>query len=97
MYIIIYEKTFVYSFHGNGDDCSHFAAQPSGTLPVLVIETQNHQAINSKDTYVVGTYYLDPRGVEGVEAIGSAESPLPLQIKGRGNYTWWAFNKNPIA
>ena len=72
-----------------------FAAQPSGTLPVLVIETQNHQAINSKDTYVVGTYYLDPRGVEGVEAIGSAESPLPLQIKGRGNYTWWAFNKKP--
>lgn len=72
-----------------------FAAQPSGTLPVLVIETQNHQAINSKDTYVAGTYYLDPRGVEGVEAIGSAESPLPLQIKGRGNYTWWAFNKKP--
>lgn len=72
-----------------------FAAQPSGTLPVMVIETENHKAITSKDVYVAGTYYLDPRGVEGVEAFGSAENPLPLQIKGRGNYTWWAFNKKP--
>lgn len=72
-----------------------YAIEPSGTLPVLVIETNGHQAIESKSTYVKGTYYLDPRGIEGIEAIGSAENPLPLQIKGRGNFTWYSFNKKP--
>ncbi len=71
------------------------AVEPSGTLPVMVIETENRQAIVSKDNYLNATYYLDPRGVEGVEAFGSADNPLPLKIKGRGNYTWWAFNKKP--
>lgn len=70
-------------------------AQPSGTLPVLVIDTKNHQEITSKEKYVKGTYYLDPCGTAGVEAIGTRENPLPLQIKGRGNYTWWSFNKKP--
>ena len=70
------------------------AVEPSGTLPVLVIETKNRQPIVSKEEYLEGTYYLDPRGCEGVEAFGSAESPLPLQIKGRGNWTW-TFNKKP--
>ena len=71
------------------------AVEPSGTLPVLVIETENRQPIESKETYIRGNYYLDPKGVEGVEAIGSKDAPLPLQIRGRGNYTWSAFNKKP--
>ena len=71
------------------------AVEPSGTLPVLVIETKNSQPIESKSTYVKGTYYLDPRGAEGIEAIGTAENPLPLQIKGRGNFTWYSFSKKP--
>ena len=54
-------------------------AQPSGTLPVLVIETKNHQEITSKEKYVKGTYYLDPCGTAGVEAIGKI--PFPYRLK----------------
>lgn len=71
------------------------AATPSGSLPVLYISTENGAPITSKENYLSGTYYLDPCGVEGVEAIGSASEPLPLQIRGRGNYTWIGFEKKP--
>lgn len=67
----------------------------SGTLPVMFINTENNAAITSKETYVKGTYYLDPMGVEGVEAVATAEAPAALQIRGRGNYTWWGFDKKP--
>ncbi len=72
-----------------------FSANVSGTLPVIYINTEGGQAISSKENYVKGTYYVDPKGVDGIEAIGSEEAPLPLQIKGRGNYTWTGFNKKP--
>lgn len=67
----------------------------SGTLPVLFIDTEGGAPVVSKETYVVGSYRLDPMGVEGIEAIGSEENMLPLQIKGRGNYTWIGFDKKP--
>ena len=53
------------------------------------------EPITSKDTYVQGTYYIDAMGIEGYENLGSKEEPLPLQIKGRGNYTWKDFDKKP--
>ncbi len=71
------------------------AASPSGTLPVMYINTAGGQQITSKTDYVQATYYLDPKGVEGVEAFGSADAPLALQIRGRGNYTWTGFDKKP--
>ena len=67
----------------------------SGTLPVLHIETEGRKEITSKEDYLNGTYYLDPMGASDVEAIGSKETPLPLEIKGRGNYTWRDFDKKP--
>lgn len=67
----------------------------SGTLPVLHIETANRQEITSKDYYLQGTYYLDPMGAADIEAIGTKDSPLTLEIKGRGNYTWTGFDKKP--
>ena len=67
----------------------------SGTLPVLHIETEGGKEITSKEDYLNGTYYLDPMGASDVEAIGSKEAPLPLEIKGRGNYTWRDFDKKP--
>lgn len=67
----------------------------SGTLPVLFINTENYAPVESKDTYLTATYYLDPMGCEGVQALGSKEAPLGLQIKGRGNYTWTGFAKKP--
>lgn len=65
----------------------------SGTLPVMFISTQ--QPVTSKEVYVDGTYYVDAMGLDGYEPIGSADNPLPLQMKGRGNYTWKDFDKKP--
>ncbi|MGN1247851.1 MAG: CotH kinase family protein [Paludibacteraceae bacterium] len=70
------------------------AVSPSGTLPVLHIETANRQTIDSKEVYLQATYWLDPLST-GEEAFGSEQSPLPLQIKGRGNWTWSGFDKKP--
>lgn len=74
---------------------SSYAASPSGTLPVMYITTKNNAPITTKTDYVKGTYYLDPKGCAGVDAIGSADSQLDLQIRGRGNYTWTGFDKKP--
>lgn len=72
------------------------AAQPTGTLPVIYINTEGGVDVPSKhEPYVMATYYIDPCGAEGIEAIGTAEAPLPLQIRGRGNYTWEGFDKKP--
>ena len=71
------------------------AVEPSGTLPVLHISTEGNAPITSKETYLNATFYLDALGLEGYESFGSAESPLTMQIKGRGNYTWTGFDKKP--
>lgn len=71
------------------------AADYSGTVPVMYITTENNTPITSKDDYLQATYYLDPMGIEGVEAFGSKENQLPLEIRGRGNYTWLGFDKKP--
>lgn len=67
----------------------------SGTLPVLFINTEDSADVVDKETYLTATYYLDPMGDSTVKAFGSAESPLPLKIKGRGNWTWSGFEKKP--
>ncbi len=72
-----------------------FAAGPSGTLPVLYVNTADGAAVTSKENYVDATLYLDPDGVEGVEPVGSAAAPVSLKIRGRGNYTWTGFDKKP--
>ena len=69
------------------------ATSYSGTLPVIFINTQ--EPVTSKETYVTGTYYIDALGLEGYESLGSADKPLALQIRGRGNYTWNSFDKKP--
>lgn len=60
----------------------------SGTLPVLHIETENHEPIVSKEVYINANYWLDPMGAEGIEALGSDSEPLPMQIRGRGHSSW---------
>ena len=72
-----------------------FSVNYSGTLPVIFINTENNTPITSKENYLLGTYWLDPMGNPDFEAIGSEASPLPLQIRGRGNYSWWGFDKKP--
>ena len=72
-----------------------WAVQPSGTLPVLYITTENKTPVTSKDDYLNATYYLDAKGISGYQNIGSVYAPLNMEIKGRGNYSWTGFNKKP--
>lgn len=51
--------------------------------------------------YFDGEYWLDVNGCEWLEAlgaksVGSADEPLPTQIKARGNYTRIAYAKKPF-
>ncbi|MCQ2347948.1 MAG: CotH kinase family protein [Paludibacteraceae bacterium] len=59
------------------------AAVASGTLPVLYIDTENGKEIVSEEEYINATYHLDN------------DAPQPMQIRGRGNYTWRDFDKKP--
>lgn len=72
-----------------------YAASYSGTLPVMHIQTQNNAPIVSKEDYLNATYYIDALGISGYQNIGSASTPLSMEIKGRGNWTWRGFDKKP--
>ena len=65
----------------------------SGTLPIMFIHSD--APIVNKEDYINATCYIDALGQDGFESMGSAESPIPLMIKGRGNYTWKVFDKKP--
>lgn len=83
----------------------------SGTLPVLYIKVYNadrtaydneiiDRNLSHKD-YFAGEYWLDLNGCRwledlGAASVGSEQSPLPLEIKARGNYTRTAFAKKPF-
>ena len=67
----------------------------SGTLPVMYINTDGNAPITSTEVYLNATCYIDNLGLEGYASLGSAEAPVTLQIKGRGNYTWTGFEKKP--
>lgn len=83
--------------------------QPSGTLPVLYVNVyapdgkyDNEVISRNLDhkNYFTGEYWLDMNGCEwlealGGESVGSKESPLPLEIKARGNWTRIGFAKKP--
>lgn len=68
----------------------------SGTIPVMYINSATEFTSLDRETYVAATYYIDNCGVEWAKSIGSEEAPLPLQLKGRGNYTWLGFDKKPL-
>lgn len=66
----------------------------SGTLPVMYIQTKNNAAITSKEDYIDGTVYIDALNT-GYDNFASQGSPLSMQIRGRGNWTWTGFDKKP--
>ena len=73
-----------------------FAISPSGTLPVLYIETDNSIEVPPKnESYVNGIYWIEVPDDCQFPSIGSKEYPLGLSIKGRGNWTWSFFEKKP--
>ncbi len=64
------------------------SATISGTLPVLYINTENGKPVTSKTEYLYAQYWLVPMGNEEIEAVGSEDYPLPMQIRGRGHSSW---------
>lgn len=87
--LLVMTWTIAYASESASDSISHSPEEYcSGTLPVMYIVTDSLKPVVSKDYYLTGTYYLDANGFEGVEPIGTAEEPLPLSIKGRGNASW---------
>ena len=65
----------------------------SGTLPIMFINTEG--PVTTKEHYINATCYIDALGQEGYESLGTTEAPLPLEIKGHGNYTWRYYDKKP--
>ena len=68
------------------------ALSPSGTLPVMYITTKNNQAV-TREQAVDATLYIT--GYGNYASLGSQQQQIPLTIKGRGNWTWTAFDKKP--
>lgn len=63
---------------------------PTGTLPVMYIDTDDHQTIPPKtEPYVHATYRIVSNGFKGVDNLEGE-----TQIRGRGNATW-LFDKKP--
>lgn len=66
------------------------ALEPSGTLPIVHINTENHQPIIDKENYIRSEMWISiPEGCETKDfGLGTEINPVSLQVKGRGNYTW---------
>ena len=88
------ERIAILIFFFLGIFSSVSAQRPSGTLPVIYINTENRQDITSKDYYLTADCWLDPLNT-GFTPVGSESEPVLLNIKGRGNYTWIGFDKKP--
>lgn len=86
----------------SGDNWAQGSWKPLGeatpysrTLPVMFINTDGAVPITSKEEYIYAEFYIDNMGIEGIANVGSKENPELMQIRGRGNYTWTAFDKKP--
>lgn len=64
----------------------------TGTLPVIHIDTQGHKPITSKTVYIPGTYFVVDNNNPKMN-LGSEDSPLPLEIRGRGHSSWKGVKK----
>lgn len=71
------------------------AADTSSRLATIHINTNDPEVEINREQYVGATYYLESNGVPGISDLGSATDPLPLQFRGRGNWSWVGFDKKP--
>ncbi|MDE5660162.1 MAG: CotH kinase family protein [Muribaculaceae bacterium] len=71
------------------------AVEPTMTIPVLYIETENHKPVDSKEAYVEAKAWIDASMTDDYESLGSAAEPLLLGIRGRGNASWISYEKKP--
>jgi len=68
-----------------------YDAAPSGTLPVIYLNTRDSIPIVNKDEYLEGNLWID----DAVSPLGTIEEPLAIEVKGRGNWTWRNSYKKP--
>ena len=68
------------------------AVEPSGTLPVIYITTQNNAEITSTENYINATFYIDAK-TSGYTSLGSATSQTAMKIRGRGQSSWTDYDK----
>ncbi len=87
---LVFIFTFIFAMAEGTEEGRQYC---SGTLPIMFIHSDT--LIVNREDYINATCYIDALGQDGYESMGSAESPIPLQIKGRGNYTWKVFDKKP--
>lgn len=70
------------------------ANQSVDNIPVVYINTAGSAPIVDKENYIDATLFIDG-AASGYESVGTAEAPVGTEIRGRGNFTWWGFNKKP--
>ena len=68
-----------------------YNATTSGTLPVVFLNTKDSVTISSKTSYIDGSLWID----DASQPLGSSLEPLPIEVKGRGNWSWENSNKKP--
>ena len=69
-----------------------FAVSPSGTLPIVYITLTENRSV---DRYEERDATIYIKGHGAYADLASAAAPLPLTIRGRGNWTWNGFDKKP--
>lgn len=69
-------------------EAAELGVEPSYTLPVLHIFTEDGQVIDQKENYIPAKCWLDAGHIEGIESLGSPDEMIDLGIRGRGNATW---------
>lgn len=62
--------------------------QPTNTIPVFYISTDNYQPIVDKENYVDATFYISVPDSSRFSSVASETEPATLQIRGRGNASW---------
>lgn len=70
------------------------AVEPSGTLPIIYINTNNSAEITSTENYIDATFYIDALS-SGYASTGTADSQIAMKIRGRGNSSWKNYDKKP--
>lgn len=68
-----------------------YDATPSGTLPVIYLNTRDSVPIVNKDEYIEGNLLID----DAASPLGTIDAPLAIEVKGRGNWTWRNSYKKP--
>lgn len=68
-----------------------YGVNPSGTLPIVYLNTQDSATIATKEYYIDGDLWIE----NTTTPLGSSDAPLPIEVKGRGNWTWKHSFKKP--